>query len=141
MEWMVGGAAPPDVMEAPRTPPMPDFTPPTEVVQAPWAGTGGYSYGMLLHPIVKSPDGRLAVDVWFDPRSETTMAKVWRRQDHPNLGNLPRNVPRKVKALYRADGQLAFMRHEGDVFTSPAWLAMNAWDAYWQATLSARSER
>lgn len=106
---------------------LPDFAPETEVVTAPWAGDGVFSYGQTYHPVIKAPDGRLAVDVWVN--GTTTMARLWRRRDHPNLGKLPWNAPRKVKALYRADGQLAHLR-AGDIQSDPAWAAMLAWEEY-----------
>ena len=112
---------------------MPSYKPQTEVVEAPWAGDGTFSSGQLRHPIVKSSDGRLAVDVWVD--GGKTKARVWRKEDHPNLEKLPENAPRKVKALYRADGQLAHLRGTGDYWTEPAKLAQDAWDEYVAASV------
>ena len=108
---------------------MPDFHPETETVEAPWAGDGKFSRGQLRHPIVKAPDGRLAVDVFVHPR-RGTMADVWRKQDHPNLHKLPPNAPRAVKSLYRADGQLAHLRGTGDYWTEISTIAFDAWDDF-----------
>jgi hypothetical protein len=52
--------------------------------------------------------------------------KVWARADHPNLKALPAGVPRAVKSLYTADGQLAYIRGDYD----RAIKAVQAWDDY-----------
>lgn len=108
--------------------PLPDYSPKTEVVEALGAGKGRFSYGQTFHPIVKAPDGRLVVDVWVRPGGKT-MVRLWRREDHPNLSVLPVNAPRKVKALYRADGQLAYLR-SSEYWTNPLKLAIEAWEEY-----------
>ena len=125
--------------------PLPDFTPKTSIVAfekpafaKPWGGA--------MPPLHKLPNGELVVD-WYQHREEPpevvtflqrhhpnyvphpkaglAVATVWRREDHPNKALLPPNAPRTVKALYRADVQLAMLRSAYD--TTPA---LDAWESY-----------
>lgn len=105
---------------------LPDYTPETETVEAPWA-VAGFSSGQVFPPVAKAPDGRVVVDIWAD--GDKTMARVWRRADHRNLKALPGNAPRKVRAIYRADGQLAMMR-AADYWSHPVKHALEAWEGY-----------
>ncbi len=110
-----------------------------------------YSQAALFPPVEKLPDGGLVVNEWnaapvhvwetkpspwgeeglrvrtFYP--EKTHAVVWDRADHPNLSALPANAPRAVNALYRADGQLAYLRGDYDLVER----AGAAWDRYQEA--------
>lgn len=124
---------------------LPDFSPETREAHfedpkwaKPWGG--------VAPPLHKLPNGELVVD-WAryrkeapdaeaflkerypdwqqDPKAGFVIAKVWRKADHPNMRLLPKNAPRAVKALYRADVQLALLR--GSYDTEPAF---EAWAAY-----------
>ena len=107
---------------------MPAYRPITEEVrlerpQRPRAQTAQFP------PIEKLPDGRLIVNEWPLPYGETRkhcIAIVWTRADHPNHAMIPPGAPRVVRALYKTDGQLAFLRGDYDL----AIRALDAWDEW-----------
>lgn len=101
---------------------LPDYEPETEVVEI-HGIDGCYPMGQVFHPIVKLPDGRVAVDVWVS--GDRVLGRAWRRQDHPNLKNLPAGTPKSVKSIYTAAGQLAYMRMT-ECFGSPV-VAAHDW--------------
>ena len=65
-----------------------------------------------------------------------TWAKVWLREDHPNLKKLPVDAPEKVKFLYKSDGQLASLRISSYPDNVVA-RALTAWEAYRMAKTKA----
>ena len=104
---------------------LPDHRPATEIVPLPDDWDITYSQSAMYPPIRKLSDGRLVVDMWSGAEG-SQWGKAWARADHPNLSALPEHAPRAVKALYRADGQLAVLR--GDQARVEA--AMDAWGKF-----------
>jgi hypothetical protein len=98
--------------------PLPPFSPSLDEIEMPAAellalrGGRVQSQEEQYPPIAKMPDGRLIVESYEarNPFDGMMRCFLWRREDHPNLLLLPEHTPRAVKALYRADGQLAYLR-------------------------------
>jgi hypothetical protein len=70
--------------------------------------------------------GRVRARNIISGRRLVAFGKVWAREDHPNLRALPNGVPRAVKSLYTADGQLSYIRGDYD----RAIKAERAWESY-----------
>jgi hypothetical protein len=107
---------------------LPDFTPVTDVIPAPPEYRLELRGPQKVWPdIQKLDDGRLVLD-WWRAADGLAMVRVWRREDHPNMGLLPPNTPRVVKSLFSADGQLKRLRATHCDNSIPSALA--AWDMF-----------